>query len=79
MEPFLPQIFVPHQHLQKNSLGDISYFHGVGGSNLVGVAHNPVCEVVHHLVTELHLLAEGEVVPSLHHYFHQLAQFGLDV
>lgn len=33
----------------------------------------------HHHQPELHLLAEGEVVPSLHHHLHQLAQFGLDL
>lgn len=28
---------------------------------------------------ELHLLAEGQVVSSLHHHLNQLAQFGFDL
>lgn len=28
---------------------------------------------------ELHLLAEGQIIPPLHHHLHQLAQFGFDL
>ena len=43
------------------------------------VAHAPVCQVLHQLVAEAHLLAEGEVVPPFHHGLHQLTEAGLDV
>ena len=41
------------------------------------VPHHPVGEVLHHLVPELHLLSEGEVVAVLHHPLHQLTQLRL--
>lgn len=34
---------------------------------------------VDHHRPELHLLAEGQVVSSLHHHLNQLAQFGFDL
>ena len=43
------------------------------------VAHAPVSQILHQLVAEAHLLAEGEVVPPFHHRLDQLAEAGLDV
>lgn len=41
----------------------------------MGRAHHPVGQVFHQLVAELHLLAEGQVVATLHHRLDQLAEF----
>ena len=43
----------------------------------MAITHHPVGEVFHHLVPELHLLSEGQVVAMLHHPLHQLAQLRL--
>ena len=46
---------------------------------LVAVAHAPVGQVLYKLIAEAHLLPERQVVPSLHHRLHQLAEPRLDV
>ncbi|UYV68270.1 hypothetical protein LAZ67_5003668 [Cordylochernes scorpioides] len=49
------------------------------GDDLVAVAHHPVCQVLHHLVAELHLMAERQVISPGHHGFHQLAHLDFDM
>lgn len=42
-------------------------------------SHHPICEILDQFVSELHLLAEGEVVASHHHCFDQLTDLCLDL
>ncbi len=53
--------------------------HRTWRGHLVGASERPVGEVLDQLVAELHLLAEGQVVPAPHHRLHQLAEARLDV
>ena len=46
---------------------------------LVGIAHDPVCEVFHQFVPEFHLLSEGQIVSSMHHGLHKLTHLCLDL
>lgn len=53
--------------------GDGGHVSADGRRDLVAGAQHPVRQVLHQLIAELHLLAEGQVVPPPHHGLHHLA------
>lgn len=42
-------------------------------------SHHPIGQIFDEFITKLHFLSKGKIIPSLHHYLDELAQFGFDV